>query len=673
MRVPASGRLKQLVRWIASSWSAASIGAIVAGVVEAATLRGSTAIAAVGFIVLAALPILFALSVSFRALWLGWRVDAIAEAAREEGGGMPSVAGWLVYFWLAAVALGAAVFASTHAIAATTSFRPLVVGYLQPVCSIAIALVLVGLSRPLARRLGDAARTLDRRWRAAGHSTLLTPARVAGALLVLTVAGIGVAWLIVRARIGHLALFGAVAPPIAALVTVILAHLYEARRARRWLGRACVPLALVVGGFAGHVAAARPTVTLAVWAEGTVSGFVIDRMFDLDSIRDDVSLDVFRPVATPGSPHPDLVLVTIDTVRVDRTPPYGGKADMPVLAGLAERGAVFEWAFAPSNVTRRSIPSMVTGLAPNRVRGRVRGWSLRLDPRHVLVAERLRAAGYETVGFMCCDNFWGPSAGTGWSRGLEHVEVEKNGHVLAKRAVDWLARREQTPAKERRPLFLWMHILEPHGWTGGSTELVAAPLRDQLYERTLAASDRILAQIVGAFSHRAPEAAPIMVVTADHGEALGDHGEPFHSTDLYNTQIRVPLVIAGPGVQQARIHETVSLTGLASTLVELAGYAPPETDGASIAPLALGTRPPDPDGGVAFAAMIQDRSNPGGRVAIVRGGWKLIVQEGRAELYNVHADPDERDDLAAREPAKVAELRALLDEKVHATRPVFAE
>jgi arylsulfatase A-like enzyme len=382
---------------------------------------------------------------------------------------------------------------------------------------------------------------------------------------------------------------------------------------------------------------------------------------------------VFRPAATPGSPHPDIVLITIDTVRFDRTPPYGGKAAMPYLAGLAERGAVFDWAFAPSNVTRRSIPSMMTGLAPNRVRGRVKGWSLRLDPRHVLVAERMRAAGYETAGFMCCANFWEPSAGTGWSRGLEHVETEKNGLALARRASAWLAQRDQTPASARRPLFMWVHIIEPHTWAEGATELPPAPARDQAYDRTLTASDKAVAEVVGAFAKRAPDAAPIVIVTADHGEALGDHGQPFHSSDLYNSQIRVPLVVAGPGIQQGRVGETVGLTGLAATLVELAGFVPPDMDAASFAPLARGTRPSDPDAGDAFAAMIQDRSNPGGVVAFVRGRWKLIVNNGRPELYDVHADPGELTDLAAAQPAKVAELRALLDEKLHASRPVFAE
>ena len=70
---------------------------------------------------------------------------------------------------------------------------------------------------------------------------------------------------------------------------------------------------------------------------------------------------------------------------------------------------------------------MVTGLAPNRVRGRVVGWALRIDPRHVLVAERLLAGGYETAGFVCCNGFWGEDFRTGLQRGLQHLVIEPSG------------------------------------------------------------------------------------------------------------------------------------------------------------------------------------------------------------------------------------------------------
>jgi len=358
------------------------------------------------------------------------------------------------------------------------------------------------------------------------------------------------------------------------------------------------------------------------------------------------------------------VLVTIDTVRADHTPPYGGTAEMPILRELGRRGAVFTWAFAPSNVTRRSIPSMVIGLPPHRIRGRVVGWALRVDPRHILLAERLRAGGYETAGFMCCESFWGRTTHTGLSRGIEHLEIEHDGARLASLASTWLAARERS--HPQKPLFLWMHILEPHNWSSGVGEMRSDADRKRMYDRSLVRSDAMVGELLRAFSDRPVDHAPIVIVTADHGEGLGEHGHPTHSTDLYNAQIRVPLVVTGPGITPRSVPESVSLTELVPTILELAGYDPPtgpSIEGQSFADLATGARLGNPEAGIAFAAMIKDRSSPGGVTALVRGRWKLIVAEGSYELYDIHNDPDEHSNVAPNQPHVVRDLRTLLDQR----------
>jgi arylsulfatase A-like enzyme len=312
---------------------------------------------------------------------------------------------------------------------------------------------------------------------------------------------------------------------------------------------------------------------------------------------------------------------------------------------------------------------MVTGLQPDRVRGRVVGWALRIDPRHVLLAERLRAGGYETAGFMCCKGFWGPEARTGLSRGIEHLVVEPNGMRLAKSARAWLDARERS--KTKRPLFLWMHVLEPHNWTGGIAESQNDEDRRRMYDNSLTHVDSMIRELIGAFIARPPESAPIYVVTADHGEGLGEHGAPYHSTDLYNSQIRVPFVVSGPGIKpQQRVAETVSLTDLTPTIVELAGFQPPtDVDGRSVVDLATGTRIGSPDDGTAFAAMIKDRSNPGGVTAIVHGPWKLIDNGVSFELYDVKADPGEKQNLYIQKPAIANQLKKLLSERARTRDP----
>jgi arylsulfatase A-like enzyme len=247
------------------------------------------------------------------------------------------------------------------------------------------------------------------------------------------------------------------------------------------------------------------------------------------------------------------------------------------------------------------------------------------------------------------------------------VTLDKDGEVLAAAARDWLRARASTSAPD--PAFVWLHFLEPHQWLRRKDGGIATNPKDskhRRYDKALAEVDEFLAEIVRAIEELPEERRPILAITADHGEGLGDHGVTHHSSDLYDSQIRVPLVIVGPGIPAARIAEPVSLTDLAPTLIELAGFVPPDLpdmDGRSLADLVLGTRAPDPDGGYAFSAMIADRSTPHAARAIVRGRWKLIEGPGGLELYDLREDPDELQNLADREPEVRDRLAALLADR----------
>ncbi len=650
-------KLAAALRWLAPSAAAASGGALLAGAVEGTGMTSSLAtLAAGGFVALVALPVLFALGAIGRGLWRGWQPRALGLV--DERGSAPRLAGWLAFVWLATLALAWVMFQGTWLLAGVTAFRPGGIAFAEPVIAVSAALGLVALSRPTARGLGWLYARLDRRVR-------VTPLRVLASLAVKTVIISYLVWHFFAAkRLGTLDL-GVLDVPLAGILgaAIVQAAWRRLGRARAIVGGVLGAAALALIGSAVFAWQARPALTLSIWGARPLAGLAIDKLFDLDAIRARVSLAAFQPTAKPGSAHPDIILITIDTVRADHTPPYGGSAEMPLLRELAARGAVFEWAFAPSNVTRRSIPSMITGLAPNRVHGRVVGWALRLDPRHVVVAERMLAGGYETAGFVCCNGFWGRDFHTGWQRGLQHLEIEPNGMTLAKQARRWLDAREKRP--DKKPLFVWMHLLEPHNWLASTGTPTNDDERRRFYDRALTGADSIMVELLGAFASRPPEQAPIVIVTADHGEGLGEHGQPFHSTDLYNSQIRVPFVVAGPGIKPGRISETVSMTDLTPTLLELAGFVPPTgatMDGHSVADLATGRRLSTEDGGVAFATMIKDRSNPGGITAIVRGRWKLIESSAGVELYDMHTDPDEKSNVATTKPRLFGDLHRLLDE-----------
>jgi arylsulfatase A-like enzyme len=212
---------------------------------------------------------------------------------------------------------------------------------------------------------------------------------------------------------------------------------------------------------------------------------------------------------------------------------------------------------------------------------------------------------------------------------------------------------------------VWMHVIEPHNWTIGSGEGRTDAERNRFYDRTLTLSDAALGELLAGFAGRDPAHQPIVIVTADHGEALGEHGHAFHSTDLYDSQTHVPFVFAGPGVHAGRVPETVSLIDLVPTILDLAGYevpTGPTIDGHSLADLISGKRHGSPDTGDAYAAMIQDRSNPGGIEMVVRGRWKLIDNDGgNFELYDTRSDPDEHTNMYSARSTIGADLRKVLD------------
>ena len=189
------GRLLALAHWCVASWPAACAGALAAGLVEALAMDTPYEIGAgVGFIVMFTLPALLVVSLVFRLVWLAWRPARLAEQIVDPDLGSPALAGWLLALWLGTIVLGFATFGSTHLLAARTEFRPMLVGFLQPALTVAAALVVLACSRPAALGLSRLAAASDRRWRARGHATLLTPARVIVAVGLLAVVTLAIIW-----------------------------------------------------------------------------------------------------------------------------------------------------------------------------------------------------------------------------------------------------------------------------------------------------------------------------------------------------------------------------------------------------------------------------------------------------------------------------------------------
>lgn len=644
----------------------AALAAIVAAFYdELGSYAGLTRFATgMGFAVLVAWPALLVLSLSGRVVTHVWQPRSLAASLTDPGGGAPRLAAWLV-----AIVLGAALLSMlTHQVVwvfwRTTAFKPRTMSMALGPVMIVVVIIVVLLTRVMAAGLAAALTRLETRMATRRGHGWLTPRRVLALAGGVAVAAAALGWhLAIRKQFVNVS-FAGLAFPTLAIGLLFVTHgvrtLLGARvhRARVVAGCAAVALATGLATTALWARQSRPTMVLSLWGADAFSADAIDLLYNLYAIRDDVPMSDLTPTSRAGVTHRrDILLITIDTFRPDRIRPYGGPLPTPTFTALAARGMVFEWAFAPSNVTRRSMPAIATGLAPPRVRGRVSGWALRMDPRHVTLAERLRAGGYATSGLFCCEGFWERRRRLGLDRGIDDLFIRHDGQDLVAAYKERVAaRRPDGP-----PTFTWIHFIELHEWAGGNPDL--SPERRRIYDDLVAQVDRWVGELVKANESLPPDRQPIILITGDHSEAFGEHGQPFHSSDLYNSQIRVPLIVAGPAVSATRVHEPVSLVDLAPTILELAGFvAPafPQMDGRSLADLLLGARHADPEAGGAYAVTIEDRYVRDRRSALVRGRWKLIHQLGRWELYDLRTDPNEMRDLAGGDPARLTELQALM-------------
>lgn len=637
------------------------------------------ALATAGFIGMIAVPAGFAVALVLRWLWNAWNLPALAAADRRDTGGVPRLAAWAVttvvgLLLLAAISLDVA----SALIYRHGDFEVISALYVALMVVVGIAWVAVGLPAVDAANRGLS--RADAWIHARLGRSLMTP-RIVLIATSLAIAAL-LAWLwfgSIEPRIGFLDLTPFVYLGI--WIGLIVAGLSVWPLLRRNLiatiATSAGVLALSGSTFAAahHVRHNNAYAMLEVWGNTTWGGAAIDYIYNIQTLRRSLKLKGIKPKPRPGAKHPNVVLITIDTLRTDRTPPYGGPAKMPGLGKLARGGVVFEWAFSPGNVTRRSLPTIATGLSPHRVRGRVAGWALRMDPRHITLAERFRAAGYDTAGFLAPGSQFHPTHRLGLIRGLDHLHqtnllTTKPEGDLGALARDWINNR----ADKSRPFFIWIHFIDPHLWHVTYKQAKFGRDLRTRYDRSLADVDASLRKLMTVLWTDELRANTVIAVSADHGEGLGDRGQRYHSTNLYNSQIHVPLIIAGNGIKPRRIRQSVGLVDLAPTLLDLAGFIPPgmpQMDGVSVAPVVRGSAPESK--GEAYSAMVRDRSVKHGMRALVWGRYKLIQYDSgkRDELFDLYVDKRERRNLAPHKPALLKQLKRRLNERrrVDSIRP----
>lgn len=360
--------------------------------------------------------------------------------------------------------------------------------------------------------------------------------------------------------------------------------------------------------------------------------------------------------------HPNLLVVTIDTLRADHVGAYGySGAATPTLDGLARTGVRFENAETTIPLTGPAHSTIFTGHYPP-VHGVRNNAVFPLPDKHPTLAALLKGKGYRTAAFVAA---YPVGSAFGFSQGFDEFSeafhndpvfiqaAETPANEVADAALSWLAK----PGHD--PFFLWVHFYDPH-----APYRPPSPFREkfvaQPYDGEIAFADAQLGRVLDGLRAAGHGDDTLVVAVGDHGEALGEHKESTHGILIYQSTLRVPLILAGPGVPEKRVVASrVGTVDILPTVLRLLGVDPPEgLPGRDLRPALGGERLSSQP---FYAESLFGRLCCGW--SSLRGwvseDWKLI--EGREpELYDLTLDPSESTNRASDEPARVTRMREAL-------------
>ena len=338
-----------------------------------------------------------------------------------------------------------------------------------------------------------------------------------------------------------------------------------------------------------------------------------------------------------------VVVITLDTARADRLTPYGySGVAMPAMERLASRGVVFERALSPVPLTLPSHCSIFTGLLPphHRVHDNA---DEPLGAERATMAGLLHRHGFRTAAFVgaaVLDRSRGLARGFDVYSDVPQSDRQRRGDAVVDEAVRWL----ETAASS--PFFLWTHLYDAHRPYEAPAPYATSSADPYVAELVFA--DAQLGRLMSALERAHVIDRTLIVVTADHGESLGEHGERDHGIFVYDNVLRVPLIIHAPGVVPRRVSDVAQLTDILPTVLDFAGLGWPAVDGVSLRAVMNGQHEPDRP---AYAESLY----------ATRFGWSALralederfkyIDAPRQELYDLSRDPFEEHNIAAERPA----------------------
>ncbi len=411
-----------------------------------------------------------------------------------------------------------------------------------------------------------------------------------------------------------------------------------------------------------------------------------------------------QPVIIGDARGASVLLITLDTLRPDRLGCYGcPERTSPHIDRMAREGLLFTHAFAQAPLTAPSHASILTGAYPaaHGVRG---NGTYRLNPEATTLAELLGAAGYETAAFVSAmpllarfgfdqgfetfdEDFSGSRRSSAFREfyGLGTLAFEQTASEVTDKALGWLAHRG------REPFFLWVHYFDPHGpyeppeeflrgryaadprkvHNGSMDGLSVNPsvrlegIDDLAYYRAaydgeVAFTDREIGRLLDALRADPRSRPPLIIITADHGEAFGEHGIVGHGTQVFDEEIAIPLIVHHPAALRAgaRSDLLVETVDLMPTVLDLVGLPIPEAvQGQSLVRVLQGeTGPKD---AIYAESLKNEQFGLGDGIHALRTReWKLVESGagGAIALYDLQGDVAETQNRSRTETGRVGRL-----------------
>jgi len=288
-----------------------------------------------------------------------------------------------------------------------------------------------------------------------------------------------------------------------------------------------------------------------------------------------------------SGPRPNVLLITVDTLRADKLGCYGNRnVKTPHIDGLARNGILFTRVFAHNPLTLPSHANIMTGLTP-LFHGVHDNENFVLQDRFLTLAEFFKARGYATgavIGAFPLDSRFGMAQGFDFyednviPKGApKNAPGERRAEAVARVAEQWLDRQESE-------WFLWVHFYDPH-YPYEAPEPFSSRYPVKPYNGEVAYVDSVLGDFLTYLETRGRRDGTVIILTSDHGESLGDHGEKTHGMLAYNSTLWIPLIISGPGLKPATSDRLGAHIDIFPTLCDLLGQdAPPGLQGVSLVP-----------------------------------------------------------------------------------------